>query len=381
MPDIFELDRRTFPFDGYVPAAYRTDIPYTERWSNYANNNEESKRLFRLRYVGRGNIFGTSVWKNDRYNQYNYPMPTILSAVNPFEPSPYNNALELRNAKPGTTTHDQIYVQPVIAYMEACMMAVDLNFASGVESGLNTDIDCYAGFEINSGGADKSLYCVRFYHDGTNLKAELRAIYLDDERYIDNGLYTIGTSKEITSLFDFTKWNRLQLALGKHTLHAKAKPAGGSYVQDSLTFSGYRTSVVGFLANETGGNSIYTMKAGTWMQAKYNGAILAYYNNSGSIGASGTFNVTVGNGYEGVVAIMSNLDVGSHSTTIEADVAGTLSDSNGTGKVIDSNTASIAQNKYNVLAVGKDAGEYITFKFKNNDASAHNYKLAIYERA
>lgn len=365
LPNINELD--SYQVDKPIAEA-----PYTERWSNYLPRSKITDSIFRRRYAGRGNSAGCSIWGSDQYQQFSYELPNILQGVNSFEPSPFNNAIELKNAKPSSpNTHDEVYIQIPRYYTKACEIFADVKLDPSVISGANTDIDCYVGFEINSAGADKSLYTLRFYHDGVSLKAQLRVINMDDEEVLINGFYSADPAQvlDVTSLFDFTKWNRVHLILGRHVLRIKVKPFGGSYTGKSLKFNGYRTSVVPFVANETKNNSIYSMQVGTLMTSAYNGYIIIEELRNQTVTAGGNISIYCGNGYRNCIGWIKNISGVAIPCTFKVAQGYGVNNSHGYDNYVLS-SISIADNATRMLDLShaqRELMEYVRFIFANDD--------------
>jgi len=121
------------------------DGVYTERWEQGFR-----KEL----YHGRTGAYYKSESEDD-VDFEDWTLPEIVEGVNNTEPSPWNNALRMRNSMDGSTV-DEIYVGFPKAHHRQ-VMAFEAKFSS--PSG-NSPRHHFVGFEVNSGGSFAWLACL-----------------------------------------------------------------------------------------------------------------------------------------------------------------------------------------------------------------------------
>lgn len=151
---------------------------FVERWEWLASTNTGAlKREFYRKYMGRTG----SVWKSE-YAELNpdvWSMPIYETGVNTQQPSPWNNAIHLRNSKDGTTL-DEIYLAPRIWMKPPCALLFDGYFPALNTANYPNGTYVAIGFEINSGGYIGNLYALEILSDGTTVTVRLRGLGMED---------------------------------------------------------------------------------------------------------------------------------------------------------------------------------------------------------
>jgi hypothetical protein len=149
-----------------------------ERWEWLASTDSaERRREFYRKYRGRTN----SIWKSEyaELNPENWTEPLFSLNVNTQQPSPWKNAIHMRNSKDGTTL-DELYIAPKIYMRPPCALYLDAYIPA-----LNTTNypnGSYLGFglEVNSGMYGSGGFLLEIYSDGTTVTCKLRYIGLRD---------------------------------------------------------------------------------------------------------------------------------------------------------------------------------------------------------
>jgi hypothetical protein len=151
---------------------------FVERWEWLASTDStERKREFYRKYRGRTN----SIWKSEyaELNPENWTEPLFSLNVNTQQPSPFRNAIHMRNSKDGTTV-DELYIAPKIYLRPPCVLDLDAyipalnttNYPNGAYLGF--------GFEVNSGMYISGGFILEIYSNGTTVTCQLRYIGLRD---------------------------------------------------------------------------------------------------------------------------------------------------------------------------------------------------------
>jgi hypothetical protein len=149
-----------------------------ERWEWLASTDStERKREFYRKYRGRTG----SIWKSEyaELNPENWTEPLFSLNVNTKQPSPFTNAIHLRNSKDGTTI-DHVYFAPKIFMKPPCVLNFDAYFPTLNTTNLPNGTYFTMGFEVNSGGYIGSIFEFQVWSDATTVYARLRAVEVRD---------------------------------------------------------------------------------------------------------------------------------------------------------------------------------------------------------
>jgi len=206
----------------HVEDVWKWDGSYTERWEQGFR-----KRL----YHGRTG----SYWKSEYNKKFeDWTKPEILTGVNTLQPSPWNNALRMRNSQDGSTV-DELYIGFPKAHHRA-VFCFDAYLPSA------TKIGQYIGFEVNSGGQYAGIIALGC--ELTNGQWRLKAI----NPYAQSG--------KNVSLNNPDAWDRYALVLDPPYLELYESPAGnpGTFPLELVGELDLKVDIQGkfipFIANE-----------------------------------------------------------------------------------------------------------------------------------
>ena len=219
---------------------------WVERWEwLHSPDTSNVKREFYRRYMGRTG----SVWKSEyaELNPDNWNLPLIEKNVNAQQPSPWNNAIHLRNSKDGTTL-DEIYFAPRISMKPPVVLNFDAYFPAFNTSNYPNGTYIALGFEVNSGGYLGTIYALEILSDGTTVTVRLKGLGIRD-----------GSGAEVTKTISglvTDDWRGFKLVLTKRCLKLyQGTIAGQGYpleLVDELPISlDYVSYVTPFFANES----------------------------------------------------------------------------------------------------------------------------------
>ena len=125
---------------------------YTERW--------ETGAFDRKKYFGRTGPF----YKTDAKEPPPYTVPTVIDDLNILQPTPWDNAVWMRNSKDGTTL-DEVYFGIPQAFNKA-VLRLDSLLPTNAQLGVNDAIGF--GFEVCSQGGE-AIICVLGSNGGYSL--------------------------------------------------------------------------------------------------------------------------------------------------------------------------------------------------------------------
>ncbi|MCD6240381.1 hypothetical protein J7K27_02500 [Candidatus Bathyarchaeota archaeon] len=151
---------------------------YVERWEwLYSTDDTAKKHEFYRKYCGRTG----SVWKSEyaELSPTNWNLPLIETGVNTQQPSPWNNAIHLRNSKDGSTL-DEVYFAPRIAMKPPCVLNFDAYFPALNTTNYPNGTYIALGFEVNSGGYLGTIYALEILSDGTTVTVRLKGLGIRD---------------------------------------------------------------------------------------------------------------------------------------------------------------------------------------------------------
>jgi hypothetical protein len=176
-----------------------------ERWEWLASTDSaERRREFYRKYRGRTN----SIWKSEyaELNPENWTEPLFSLNVNTRQPSPFQNAIHLRNSKDGTSI-DHIYFAPKIFMRPPSVLNFDAYFPTFNTTNFPNGSYFSMGFEVNSGGYIGSMFEFQVWSDGTTVHARLRAVEVRD------GVSNESVSADFASSVTQAAWESYKLML------------------------------------------------------------------------------------------------------------------------------------------------------------------------
>ena len=144
---------------------------FVERWEWLYNTSELAKKYeFYRKYMGRTG----SVWKSeyDKLDYTEWSLPLIETGANTQQPSPWDNAIHLRNSKDGSAL-DQVYISPRIVMKPPVELNWDMYLPALITDNFPSGTSIYIGFEINSGFYLGTGYAFCIFNDGSGVTLSL----------------------------------------------------------------------------------------------------------------------------------------------------------------------------------------------------------------
>ena len=179
---------------------------FVERWEWItAADAAAKKRWFYNRFMGRTG----SIWKSEyaELNPDNWSLPVYEAGANTLQPSPWNNAIHLRNSKDGTAL-DEVYISPKITMQPPAVLAFDAIFPAFNTTNYPNGTYISIGFEVNSGGYVGRIYELQIWSDGTNVTVTIKSRF-----GVDRDWTTEDTSTDIKTLITTDQWKNFILVL------------------------------------------------------------------------------------------------------------------------------------------------------------------------